>query len=165
LICTAILALLGSFARADTQHPTPEETSWVKQYNQALVCVGLAEIIWELQKDKSIAAPIKEVGIRVSNYAIELSKNIWSPKKVTEIQTELASRNQEEVTPMAAAIFSRDSVFIQGVIFAQTVLQANAFVAKKVPDDPTRSDGETNQLRNQAAQQEFDTLNCTQVGK
>jgi hypothetical protein len=63
LITTAIIALVGSFARADTPHPTPEEASQVKEYNQALVCVGLAEIIWQLEKDKRTAAPIKDVGM------------------------------------------------------------------------------------------------------
>jgi hypothetical protein len=170
LISTAILALFGSFARADTQHPitqhpTPEEASQIKQYNQALLCVGLAQLIWQLQKNRTTAAQIKEAGVRVGNYAIELSKNIWSPDKIAGIKAGLTSGNQENVDPMSILIFSQDSNFAQGVIFSKTTMDAVSIVSRKIPDDPTRSDDETNQLRSLAAQQEFETLNCTQVGK
>jgi hypothetical protein len=165
LITTAIIALIGSFARADTQHPTPEEASQLKEYNQALVCAGLAEIIWQLQKDKPTAAPIKDVGIRIANYAIELSKKIWSQDKVAGMKSELTTQKQENVNLMSAVIFSQDSDFIQGVMFIQTTQKALALVAQKVPDDQTRSADETIRLRSQAAQQGFDALNCAQIGK
>ena len=165
MITTAISGLLVSFALADTQHPTPEEASQLQQYNQALVCVGLAEIIWQLQKDQPTAAPIKDVGIRIANYAIELSKKIWSQDKLAGMKAELASQKQGDINLMSAVIFSQDSNFIQGVMFIQTTQKALAFVTQKIPDDPTRSAEETIRLRSQAVKQEFDTLNCMQIGK
>src|ERR1700730_3208481 len=108
LIGTAMIAVLGSFALADTPHPTPEELSQLKQYDQALGCAGLAEIIWQLQKDKPTAAPIREVGIRISMYAIELSKQLWPKDKIAGIATELATKNPEDINPMTTVIFSQN---------------------------------------------------------
>jgi hypothetical protein len=167
VITTVIVTLLTSLAQADTEHPTAEEASQLKQYDQALACVGLAEVIWQLQKDKSTAAPIKEVAIRIANYAIGLSRGIWSADKVAGMRTQLSTKNQDDVNIMSAILFSQNNDFIQGVMFIQNTQKALAFVQSKIPNDPTRTrtTDETNSLASQAAQQEFDALNCTQIGK
>jgi hypothetical protein len=165
LTTAATLTLIASFAHAD--NPTPDTQLQLKQYNQALGCAGLAGIIWQLKKDKAEAAAMRAEAVRLATYGIELSKKIWTNDQISRIMSELFSKKPEDSPPLPTVLFGQDNNFVQGFMFAETTQKVVALVASKIPVDPThtRSTDETNSLMGEAAQQEFDTLNCKLIGK